>query len=78
MFFSRANPHTVVRDWAQGALDACFRVKRIDAPAKGSHTPGADIVDEPDDRVYGERELVVRDCDGRVLTFGQDTSRRAT
>ena len=78
MFFSRANPPTGGRDWAQGALDACFRVKGIDAPAKESHTRGADNVDEPDDRAYGERELVVRDCDGRVLTFGQDMSGRAT
>jgi catechol 2,3-dioxygenase-like lactoylglutathione lyase family enzyme len=33
---------------------------------------GADILEGPVDRqIYGGRELIVRDCDGRVICFGQ-------
>jgi hypothetical protein len=39
---------------------------------------GADILEGPVARSYGHRELVVRDCNGLVLAFGEDTSRRAT
>ena len=39
---------------------------------------GADIIDGPEDRIYGQRELVVQDCNGLILAFAEDTSRRAT
>ena len=32
---------------------------------------GAVIMDGPEDRIYGQRELVVRDCNGVVLAFGE-------
>jgi len=33
---------------------------------------GADIIEGPVDRqIYPGRELIVRDCDGRVICFGQ-------
>ena len=34
---------------------------------------GADILDGPEARVYGQRELVVRDCSDFVLAFGEAT-----
>jgi predicted enzyme related to lactoylglutathione lyase len=37
---------------------------------------GAERVEGPVDRVYRCRELVVRDCNGLVLCFAQDTSLR--
>jgi hypothetical protein len=37
-----------------------------------------DILEGPENRVYGQRELVVRDCNGLVLAFGEETSQRAT
>jgi hypothetical protein len=39
---------------------------------------GADIIDGPEDRTYGQRELVVKDCNGLILCFGEDTSGHAT
>jgi hypothetical protein len=39
---------------------------------------GADILEGPEDRVYQQRELVIKDCNGLILAFGEDTSRRST
>jgi catechol 2,3-dioxygenase-like lactoylglutathione lyase family enzyme len=39
----------------------------------------ADIIEGPIDRpIYGGRELIVRDCDGRVICFGQLLDEAAT
>jgi hypothetical protein len=38
---------------------------------------GADILDGPEDRIYKQRELVVKDCNDVVLVFAEDTSGRA-
>jgi uncharacterized glyoxalase superfamily protein PhnB len=74
LFFNRADqPAGTGR--AQGSYDAYLRVVGIDALAEELRGHGANILDGPTDRVYGQRELVVRDCNGLVLAFGEDTSR---
>jgi hypothetical protein len=51
-----------------------MRVKGIDALAAELDTRGAAILDGPTDRVYGQRELVIRDCNGLILAFGEETA----
>lgn len=67
--FARAEP--------PGAYDAYLRVTGIDALAEEVSTRGADILDGPEDRVYGQREFVIRDCNGLIVAFGEETSQRA-
>jgi uncharacterized glyoxalase superfamily protein PhnB len=76
VFFNRADPSDVRTGRAEGAYDVYLRVVGIDALAKELRTRGADILDGPEDRVYGQRELVVQDCNGLILAFGEDTSQR--
>ena len=78
VFFNRADQPDVRTGRAEGAYDAYLRVIGIDALAEELRTRGAEILDGPEDRIYGQRELVVRDCNGLVLAFGEDTNRRAT
>jgi catechol 2,3-dioxygenase-like lactoylglutathione lyase family enzyme len=54
------------------AYDVYFHVAGIDELAQELRDRGADILDGPEDRVYGQRELVIRDCNGRVLAFGDN------
>jgi catechol 2,3-dioxygenase-like lactoylglutathione lyase family enzyme len=76
VFFNRADQSEVRSGRAEGACDAYLRVTGIDALADEFRTRGANIVDGPEDQVYGQRELMVVDCNGLVLGFGEDTSRR--
>src|SRR5438105_680096 len=76
VFFNRADQPDVRTRRAQGGYHAYLRVEGIDALAEELRTRGADILDGPEDRVYGQGELVVRDCNGLVLAFGDDTCRR--
>ena len=78
VFFNRADEPVVRTRPAEGAPDVYLRVEGIDAFAEELRTRGADIIDGPEDRVYGQRELVIADCNGLILAFGEDTSRRAT
>ena len=78
VFFNRADEPVVRTRPAEGAPDVYLRVTGIDALAEELRTRGADILDGPEDRVYGQRELVVTDCNGLILCFGEDTSGRAT
>jgi catechol 2,3-dioxygenase-like lactoylglutathione lyase family enzyme len=78
VFFSRADQPVVRKRPAEGAPDAYLRVIGIDALAEELRTRGAEILDGPEDRVYGQRELVVTDCNGLILCFGENTSRRTT
>jgi catechol 2,3-dioxygenase-like lactoylglutathione lyase family enzyme len=77
VFFNRADQPDGRTGRAEGACDAYFRVIGIDALAEELRTRGAEIIDGPEDRVYGQRELVVGDCNGLVLAFGEDVSQRA-
>lgn len=56
---------------SEGAYDLYFSVSNLDVLADEFRASGAEIIDGPDDRVYGQRELVVRDCNGFVLAFGE-------
>lgn len=78
VFFNRADRSNVCTGPAEDAPDVYLRVMGIDALADELRTRGADILDGPEDRVYGQRELVVKDCNGLILCFGEDTSGRAT
>jgi catechol 2,3-dioxygenase-like lactoylglutathione lyase family enzyme len=76
VFFNRADVLEVRTGRAEGAYDAYLRVKGIDALAEELRGRSADILDGPENRVYGQRELVVRDCNGLVLAFGEDLGQR--
>ncbi len=73
IFFSHSDQSDVRTGRAQGAYDAYVRVTEIDVLAEELSARGADILDGPEDRVYGQRELVVRDCNGLILAFGEET-----
>jgi catechol 2,3-dioxygenase-like lactoylglutathione lyase family enzyme len=74
VFFNRADQSDVRTGRADGAYDAYLQVTGIDALAAELRSRGADIIDGPENRVYGQRELVVRDCNGLILAFGEDTN----
>jgi uncharacterized glyoxalase superfamily protein PhnB len=78
VFLSRADQSEARTGRADGAYDAYFRITGVDALAAELRARGADIIDGPEDRIYEQRELVVSDCNGLVLAFGEDTSQRAT
>jgi catechol 2,3-dioxygenase-like lactoylglutathione lyase family enzyme len=78
VYFSRGGQTHVPRATADEALDAYINVDGIDTLAAELRSRGAEILDGPEDRVYNQRELVVRDCNGFVLAFGEDRTRRAT
>lgn|SRR5574341_1929810 len=78
LFFNRADQSEVRTGRAQGAYDAYLRIIGGEALAKELRALGADILEGPVVRVYGQRELVVRDCNGLILAFGEDTSRPVT
>jgi len=78
IFFHHADQPDVRASPAEGAPDVYLRVTGVNALAEELRTRGADIIDGPEDRVYGQRELVVTDCNGLILCFGEDTSGRAT
>ncbi|HWV58488.1 MAG TPA: VOC family protein [Longimicrobiales bacterium] len=54
-----------------GGYDLYFDIRNVDALAGELVARGAEIIDGPRDRSYGQRELVVRDCNGFVLAFGE-------
>ena len=77
IFFSRADDSPVRTGRARFALDAYIRITGVDELATELRERGADIVDGPVDRIYHERELVVRDCNGLVLCFGEEIRQRS-
>jgi uncharacterized glyoxalase superfamily protein PhnB len=60
------------RRWKGEALDAYIWVDDVDAIYAELRQSGADIVGPPVTRIYGMKELEVRDLDGYVICFGQD------
>jgi catechol 2,3-dioxygenase-like lactoylglutathione lyase family enzyme len=52
-------------------FDAYIYVSDVDRLATELRAGQADIVEGPVDRIYGMRELLVRDCNGYLLAFGQ-------
>ena len=78
VFFSRGDQPEVRARPTEGAPDIYLRVTGIDALAEELRTRGAEILDGPEDRIYGQRELVVADCNGLILCFGEAMGERAT
>jgi catechol 2,3-dioxygenase-like lactoylglutathione lyase family enzyme len=78
VYFNRADQSDFRTGRADGAYDAYLRVTGLDALAAELRIRGADIIDGPEDRPYGQREIVVRDCNGLILAFGEHTSHSAT
>jgi catechol 2,3-dioxygenase-like lactoylglutathione lyase family enzyme len=74
VFFNRSDRSSVATGRAEEGYDAYFRVHGVDALAEDLRARGAAILEGPEDRVYGQRELVIRDCNGLVLAFGEETS----
>jgi catechol 2,3-dioxygenase-like lactoylglutathione lyase family enzyme len=64
---ARPNP-TVM----EGTFDAYIYVSDVDRLAAELRAKGADIVEGPVDRIYEMREMLVRDCNGYVIAFGQE------
>ena len=54
------------------AYDAYIHVNSVEALAAELKRRGAAIVEGPVTRVYGMRELIVEDCHGLRLAFGED------
>jgi len=54
------------------AIDAYLWVDDVDALYGELQQSGADIIMPPTLRIYGMKEIEVRDLDGYVLCFGQD------
>jgi len=77
IFFSLADNSDVRRDRSTVGYDAFFQIIGVDALARELRTRNADIVDGPEIRVYQQRELVVKDCNGLVLCFAENTSSHA-
>ena len=77
IFFNKANSSEVRTGRADGAYDMYLRVTGVNALAGELHGRGADIVEGPELRIYGQRELVVRDCNGLILAFGEAVDRAA-
>jgi len=54
-------------------LDAYIRVNEIDALQSEYQGRSVNVVREIATMPWGTREFVVKDCDGRLLCFGQAT-----
>jgi catechol 2,3-dioxygenase-like lactoylglutathione lyase family enzyme len=63
-----ARPNRTVMD---ETFDAYIYVSNVDQLAAELRAKRADIVEGPVDRIYDMRELLVRDCNGYVIAFGQ-------
>lgn len=74
VFFNRSAVAAVRPLAAADAPNVYLRITGVDALAEELRSRGAEIVDGPEDRVYGQRELVVKDCNGLLLCFGEYTS----
>ena len=70
LHFNRAHSSYVRPERTDGGYDVYFHVVGIDELAEDLRSRGAEILGGPEDRVYGQRELVVRDCNGVLLAFG--------
>lgn len=76
IFFNRAETPNSPARRSEDAPDVYLRVSGIEALAEELRARGAEIIDGPEDRSYGQRELVIQDCNGLILCLGEDTSGR--
>lgn len=65
------------RPRAAVAYDAYIHVTALTRLADELTRRGAKIIEGPVERVYGMRELIVEDCHGLRLAFGEDPGRVA-
>ena len=65
------------RGYKGEALDAYLWTNDIEALHAEFRQSGADILSPPQLRIYGMKELEVRDLDGYVICFGEDVDTRA-
>jgi uncharacterized glyoxalase superfamily protein PhnB len=73
IFFNKATKDTLARTGrAPGAYDAYLHVRGLDAWASRLMERGADIIDGPELRLYGQRELIVRDLNGLIIALGEE------
>jgi uncharacterized glyoxalase superfamily protein PhnB len=56
---------------AAGAYDLYFNVDDLSLLDAELRARGAEILEGPTIRPYGRREMVVRDCNGLILAFGE-------
>ena len=78
VFFSRGDDAQAMLAGSEGGYHAYFHIAGVDALAEELRARGATVLDGPEDRIYQQRELVVRDCNGFVLAFGEAITGRAT
>jgi uncharacterized glyoxalase superfamily protein PhnB len=77
MFFSKAEPDTKPRTGrVSHGYDVYIDVHGLDAWVERLREKGAQIIDGPDVRVYGQRELVVRDLNGLIIALGEEAPLR--
>lgn len=77
MFFNKAEPGTRPRTGRhEDGYDVYLDVQGLDAWVELLRAKGADIIDGPDLRVYGQRELVVRDLNGLIIAIGEEAPLR--
>jgi predicted enzyme related to lactoylglutathione lyase len=75
LFFNQARPGTTPRTGrVAGGYDVYLHVRDLDAIATDLAERGAEILEGPVQRKYGQRELVVRDCNGLVLALGEESA----
>jgi catechol 2,3-dioxygenase-like lactoylglutathione lyase family enzyme len=73
MFFNKATPGTTPRSRrVAGGYDVYIDVRGLDAWVDRLRGHGAEIIDGPSLRIYGQRELVVRDLNGLVIALGEE------
>ncbi|HEY5547805.1 MAG TPA: VOC family protein [Gemmatimonadaceae bacterium] len=73
IYFNKATPETPPRTGrVPGGYDAYLHVRGLDAWASSLRERGADIIDGPELRVYGQREMVVRDLNGLIIALGEE------
>ena len=77
IFFNKARPGTTPRTGrVAGGYDAYLHVRGLDTWTATLEANGADIIDGPELRVYGKRELVVRDINGLIIALGEEATLR--
>jgi hypothetical protein len=72
VFFSRADQSEVKTGRARFAYDAYVRIRGVEGLAAELRTKGADIIEGPVAREYRQREVVIRDCNGLIICFGEE------
>ena len=73
-FFFNQDPQAAGQKRVRAAVayDAYIRVKGLDRLFEEISARGAKIIEGPLTRVYGMRELVIEDCHGLRIAFGED------